>query len=45
MVMTENSLLYAGLVFGIVGLMLTGVILAVVKVLKREGTRPGDDHL
>ena len=43
--MTENSLLYAGLVFGIVGAMLAGVILAVVKVLKREGSRPGDDHL
>jgi len=45
MIMTENSLLYAGLVFGIVGAMLAGVIFAVVKMLNREGSRPGDDHL
>ena len=43
--MAENGVLYAGLVFGIVGLMLTGVIFAVVKMLNREGSRPGDDHL
>jgi predicted PurR-regulated permease PerM len=43
--MTENGVLYAGVVFGIVGLMLAGVIFAVVKMLNREGSRPGDDHL
>jgi hypothetical protein len=43
--MAENGVLYAGVVFGIVGLMLTGVIFAVVKMLNREGSCPGDDHL
>lgn len=43
--MIENGVVYSAIVFGVVGLMLTGVILAVVHVLKREGTRPGDDHL
>jgi hypothetical protein len=44
-IMTENSLVYATIVFGVVGAMLTVVLVAVVKALKHEGTRPEDDHL
>lgn len=42
--MIENSLVYATIVFGVVGAMLTVVLVAVDKVLKHEGTRPEDNH-
>jgi hypothetical protein len=43
-IMIENSLVYATIVFGVVGAMLTVVLVAVDKVLKHEGTRPEDNH-
>ncbi|MCS6807968.1 MAG: hypothetical protein RML40_04740 [Bacteroidota bacterium] len=45
MPITENSIVYSAIVYGAIAIMLTVVMTFTVKVLKREGTRPEDDHL